>query len=79
MGEYAKHAGENVRRTARFSPINRHQNVLDDLLITNNAKEGTAKLNYTHNSEGLKGIPSIHEYRNAELLGSIIETLKLNN
>ena len=51
MGKSVEHAGENVRRTARFSTINHHHKILDDLPITNNAKEGTAKLNYTHDSE----------------------------
>ena len=53
LGESVEHTGENVRRAARFSPINHHQKILDDLVITNNAKEGTARFNNTHNSESL--------------------------
>ena len=55
LGKSVEHAGEYLRRAARFNPLmwNHHQNVLDDLPITNNAKEGTAKLIYTHNSESL--------------------------
>ena len=46
LGKSLEHTGEFIRRTAWFSPImwNHHQNILDDIPITNNAKEGIAKL-----------------------------------